>query len=104
MLRDMAANGQRAARGGDRAKSHPTTLPELGVSRDQSARWQKLAAVPEDKFERAVAAGNPRHAIGMKTPHVRVSTDSLQRSLRHPGKEFSDVEDEIRTLTAGAAR
>jgi hypothetical protein len=50
-----------------------------------------------------VAAGNPRHSIGMKTPHVRVSTDSRQRSLRHPGKEFSDVEDEIRTLTADAA-
>ena len=61
LLRDMAATGERAASGGDRnASSHRATmaptLEALGVSRDESSRWQKLAAVSEDQFEQAVAA------------------------------------------------
>lgn len=34
----------------------PTTLAELGISKDQSSKWQQLAAVPEAEFE-AVLAG-----------------------------------------------
>lgn len=32
------------------------TLADLGVTKNESSRWQKLAAVPADKFEQAVSA------------------------------------------------
>lgn len=35
--------------------SAPKTLSDLGVSKDQSQRWQALAAMPDEHFETAVA-------------------------------------------------
>src|SRR3990167_3975386 len=57
LLRDMAEKGERDPGGRGRIESRPATqLADLGVSRDQSARWQKLASVPEQQFEEAVQA------------------------------------------------
>lgn len=62
MLADSKINGARHD-----GKSHLKTGPEshdttpgptlesIGVSRDQSSRWQRLAAIPEKQFEEAVA-------------------------------------------------
>lgn len=36
--------------------STATTLSDLGVSRDQSSKWQQLAQVPDEEFEAALAA------------------------------------------------
>ena len=39
-----------------RPTSNTDTLSALGIQQHQSSRWQKLAAISEDKFELAVAA------------------------------------------------
>ena len=56
------AKGVRTAGGGagaggrmQRPPAQPPTLADMGMTKDQSSRWQKLGAVPDDEFEAAVA-------------------------------------------------
>ena len=44
---------QQGSRGyGKKVESHPVTpLSELGVTKNQSSNWQKIANIPEEKFE-----------------------------------------------------
>lgn len=69
MLRDSAERGERAGQsdGGKRAAaerwgsssddatSYPPTLSDIGITKDQSHRWQSLASMSEEHFETAVA-------------------------------------------------
>ena len=34
--------------------SHRATLPELGISRSQSARWQRIAGIPGDILDQYI--------------------------------------------------
>lgn len=56
MLAEMADSGERAARGRPSNSDSVSRLSDIGVSAKQSERWQKLAAIPEARFEQAVAA------------------------------------------------
>jgi hypothetical protein len=81
MLRDAAETGQRAHQGGDRkSKSHDATLKlaDLGVSKDQSSRWQKLAAIPEAQFEKSVAIA--KEVVG-EVPAGTIATDSSEAPI-----------------------
>lgn len=71
LLREMAERGERDSGHGDRqsekAKSQPATqLSGIGVTKAQSSRWQKLASLPDEKFEIRVEHAKARVA-GMTT-------------------------------------
>lgn len=58
LLVDMQTSGERQAkeRGRPTKVSSPTTLPKLGITRDQSSKWQRLARMIDDAtFDKAVA-------------------------------------------------
>jgi hypothetical protein len=68
LLREMKARGERQKRGDNplgvnsretRLLNPTPTLSDLGITRDQSSKWQQLAAVPAEEFERAVASPGP---------------------------------------------
>ena len=42
---------EKASGGRPTKVSNDTTLSDLGISRDQSSQWQKLAAIPDEEFE-----------------------------------------------------
>jgi len=63
LLGDMQTSGERQAkeRGRPKKVSSPTTLPKLGITRDQSSKWQRLARMIDNAtFDKAVAQAKER--------------------------------------------
>lgn len=52
MLIQLEDNGTRHTRGG---KERAVTLPELGIEKWESSRWQHIARIPDDTFEAYMA-------------------------------------------------
>ena len=70
LLRVSAESGERATAANNlrQSKSHDatsTTLTDLGLTRDQSSRYQKLAAMPDEHFEAALETA--MHAFRFET-------------------------------------
>lgn len=94
MLAEMKVNGSRA-RPADNLKAGPkspdvtsgATLDSLGISKNQAARWQKLAAVPESQFEQAVAAA--------KEVAGEVTTAALLRAAKPTVQERPRPNDRV---------
>lgn len=70
---ELLAVTEKAKPGGDMRPEHrsprstnaPPTLRDLGISKDQSSNWQRLAQVPAEQFEAALAAPEKPSTTGI---------------------------------------
>lgn len=77
LLVDMRISGERQAkeRGRPKKVSSPTTLPKLGITRDQSSKWQRFARLIDDAtFEKALNQAKEREG--------ELTTAGLLRAIR----------------------
>ena len=97
MLKQSAESGERVthrdSRWGDSESQHATrkpTLDDIGVTKDQSARWQSLASMSDEHFETAVATA--KDTAGQVT-----TAFMLREAKRHQGKPIKGAKaDAIR--------
>jgi hypothetical protein len=78
LLREMRESGERdTGKGGDRKSRSvettvkPKTLSDLGVSKDQSRKFQQLADIPTEQFEEAVSGSDAVPTTGGVLGHAK---------------------------------
>jgi hypothetical protein len=100
LLVDMQATGQRRAkeRGRPTKVSSPTTLPKLGITRDQSSKWQRLAKMIDDAtFEKAL--------VRAKEKYGELTTAAVLREIKEVMKPAGGiVEPDINVIAAELIR
>ena len=99
MLKEMAEKGERAGRGGDRAKSHDVTLPGLDITKMQSSRWQQIAAVPEEIFESYIVEGKESESSELTTAGLRTIV-----KLQHKADLAEQIQSEAAQFPEGPFR
>jgi hypothetical protein len=100
LLVEMQETGQRQAkeRGRPKKVSHISTLPQLGLTRDQSSKWQQLAGRIDDAtFERAL--------IQTKEKNGELTTAALLREVKEVMRPMGIVvEPDVNVIAAELMR
>jgi N6-adenosine-specific RNA methylase IME4 len=68
--------------------SKGTTLIDMGISRDQSSKWQKIASIPEEKFENFLSV------------QKELSTSGIIKEIRKEERKAA-VEKQIKEIEEG---
>jgi hypothetical protein len=110
LLQEMAKRGERDPGGRGRVELRPATqLADLGVTKSQSSRWQKLANLPEPAFEAHVAETRKRleHSVDrMSAPATAKTPRRKKPAPATPDEpaEVSALQVEIRQLRGALSR
>jgi len=95
MLAYGRVNGDRAKSGGDMKKeSKPPTLSEIGITNDQSSRWQQLASMSEEHFEAAVATA--KETAGQVTTAFMLREVQKSRPQPKTGPKAEAIREELK--------
>lgn len=117
LLAQAAATGERAPQGRvSPAEPKPTTLTDLGITSNQSSRWQSLAGMSEEHFETAVAtakdtAGQVTTAFMLRearranpTPLKGPKAEALREELKAAKERGVSMLETYARLTLSAVR
>lgn len=98
LLRVTAASGERNTGGKPSKDATVSTLADMGLTRDESSRYQQLAAMPDEHFETAVATA--------KATAGEVTTAfMLREAKRMPTKKMTQADQRrLEDLNAAKAR
>ena len=69
-------------------RNQPPTLSDIGVTKSDSSRWQKLASISDEQFESAVASAKDKAGEVTTAAMMRAAkTDEEQNPEKQPAKE-----------------
>lgn len=101
MLRMAAKHGERHHRGRVEADSKPPTLGDLGITNNQSSRWQSLASMSEEHFETAVATAKDTAGQVTTAFMLREAAKAKNKPLaRKPSKRDKERLQELQDAKA----
>lgn len=106
---DRAPAGRPAANPSNRATNSPPTLADMGLTRDESSRYQQLAAMPADHFETAVAtakatAGEVTTAFMLREAKKNVPHKKTSKADKHRLAEIKAAQERGVSMLSTYAR
>lgn len=102
LLIAMAKGGERATRKNMKSQGATSKLADLGVSKTQSSRWQKLASLSEKEREARIAKAKRLAAAAMEGDRAFIAETQLERNLQKKQRR-AERELELAEATACAA-
>lgn len=103
MLASGRLTGDRAKSGGDMKKakeSQPPTLSEIGITRDQSSRWQSLASMSDEHFETAVATAKDTAGQVTTAFMLREAQKAKPHGKPRTGPKADAIREELKAAQA----
>jgi hypothetical protein len=83
LLKEMKEKGEREAGGRPEKRSPYATvkLANLGVTKTQSSRWQKLADLPDDKFKQRAVTAKKQAVASVEATAAERAVEKKERRL-----------------------
>lgn len=78
------------------ATSHPPTLAEIGITKDQSSRWQSLASMSDEHFETAVETAKSTAGEVTTAFMLREAAKSKPQGKAPTGPKAEAIREELK--------